>query len=67
MASLQETTLALTKGLCVSVQPVALSETFKPSLVLAQAMNTCGHRPNFCKVPSAQLSPCQSQWGPLAW
>ena len=28
MASLQETTLALTKGQSVSVQPVALFETF---------------------------------------
>ena len=44
-AALPETTLALTKGLCVSVQPAALSEALKPSLDLAQAMNTCGHRP----------------------
>lgn len=35
--SLPEITLALTKGLCAPVQPAAL----KPSLVLAQATNTC--------------------------
>ena len=45
--SLQGGTLALTKGLCKSVQTAAPPKALKLSLVLAQTLNTCGYRPNF--------------------